>query len=337
MVSIIVTFHNNQNYVSKCLDSIIAQEYGDIEIIIVDDGSSDNTSQVCDKYIKTSENISYTYIDSKGVSVARNKGIELAKGEYIMFVDGDDYLEPNIVKDLISIIDDSIDIVSCCCKAFEESSGFVCDCHFFNSTRFFQTSEEKKHLFMQLMDPSYAQNRGNIYTAIGVPWGKLYRSSFIRDNKLMFIPGLLRMQDNVFNMNAFQKANKVLYYDEPLYCYRINHIESINRKGNSPNIYIQILQHREKFFNDNETVLGDDLKRCFFRERITFLMRSFRNIVNSYEKKDAIIKMKLLCNDSIYKKFLNKTFFNLPKKQIVILVLIRLRLFSIIYVLIRKR
>lgn len=96
MISIVVTAYNIERYLSRCIDSIILHVKCDYEVILVDDGSTDNSARICDEYAGRYDNIRVIHQDNRGVSVARNRGIEEAKGEWLWFVDGDDYIENDV-------------------------------------------------------------------------------------------------------------------------------------------------------------------------------------------------------------------------------------------------
>jgi len=110
-VSVIVPVYNNEKYVSECIESIINQSYGELEVILVDDGSVDNSGLLCDEYAIRDTRINVIHQKNKGVASARNRGIQSASGKYILFVDSDDYIEPNLIEMAVSSIKDA-DILS---------------------------------------------------------------------------------------------------------------------------------------------------------------------------------------------------------------------------------
>ena len=113
-VSIIVPIYNLEEYIENCIMSILCQTYKDIEVLLIDDASTDNSENICRKYEERDERIKYIKQTHKGVSAARNKGIEESTGEYIMFVDGDDYVSPDIVKTLLNgFLDETIIMTAC--------------------------------------------------------------------------------------------------------------------------------------------------------------------------------------------------------------------------------
>lgn len=111
-LSIIVPIYGVEQYLRKCVDSLLNQDISDYEIILVDDGSPDECPQICDSYADIYDNIHVVHRKNGGLSAARNSGIEVAKGEYIMFVDSDDYIEPNVLKGLLDQVDrDNLDVL----------------------------------------------------------------------------------------------------------------------------------------------------------------------------------------------------------------------------------
>lgn len=114
MISIIVPIYNVEKYLPKCIESIINQTYTDLEILLIDDGSTDNSGLICDKYASIDNRIKVIHKKNGGVSSARNIGLNEANGNYIAFVDSDDYIEKNMYEKMISIINKyNVDIVSC--------------------------------------------------------------------------------------------------------------------------------------------------------------------------------------------------------------------------------
>ena len=114
LVSVIIPAYNIEDYIGRCLDSIISQTYKNLEIIVVDDGSKDHTGEILDNYAKKDRRIKVIHKENGGVSSARNKGIEVAEGDYIGFIDGDDLIEPGMYKTLVDLLEEeNADIAHC--------------------------------------------------------------------------------------------------------------------------------------------------------------------------------------------------------------------------------
>lgn len=114
LISIIVPVYNVEKYINKCVESIIAQTYGNLEIILVDDGSTDNCSEMCDEWARKDPRIRVIHKKNGGASAARNSGLDVAKGDYIGFVDSDDYIEENMYEELLCALKESDKKISCC-------------------------------------------------------------------------------------------------------------------------------------------------------------------------------------------------------------------------------
>lgn len=143
-----------------------------------------------------------------------------------MFVDADDKLNKKIIEFLVAQVKPKIDIVACSCYGFDDEGQK--NSTFFDSSRLF--SEDKNDLYLQLFNDSYGQT-ANVFTAIGVPWGKIYRKDFIKSKGLRFDPKLLRSEDNMFNLYAFNYARDIFYLDKPLYLYRLDHIRNYDKRN----------------------------------------------------------------------------------------------------------
>lgn len=123
MISIIIPVYNIEKYIEKCLDSILDQTYEDFEVIIVDDGSTDSSGQICDSYARTDNRIKVIHIKNGGASKARNIGIEYSSGDWITFVDGDDYIESTMLAELHKeLCEKNLDVVFCDFRMVSEDS-----------------------------------------------------------------------------------------------------------------------------------------------------------------------------------------------------------------------
>jgi len=113
MISVIVPVYNVEKYLEECLDSIQNQTYSDIEVILVNDGSTDKSKEICGKYCKQDNRFQLLNQENQGLSAARNKGVEISTGEYIVFVDSDDIIKTNYLEKLMQYMAEDVDIVEC--------------------------------------------------------------------------------------------------------------------------------------------------------------------------------------------------------------------------------
>ena len=165
-VSIIVPVYNVERFLPKCLDSILNQTFQNFELLLIDDGSSDNSGSICDEYAKKDSRIKVFHQENKGVSFARNLGLDYAQGKYILFVDSDDWVASEYLQDFIRIVDSKkeTDIIL---------SGFV---------NVYKDREIKKTFLEQRILCFDALTELLIFR-YGYPWGKLYRNDIIKENK----------------------------------------------------------------------------------------------------------------------------------------------------------
>lgn len=217
-ISIIVPVYNKEQYVSTCIESVLAQSFKNYELIIVNDGSTDNSELVISQYIHN-ENVRYIKQKNAGVSAARNKGIEVSYGEWVCFIDPDDYIDSNFLEVLVGKIpeEEGIDIVIAPCKVINKNKIYK---EYFFKDNFIAINEEKKRLYFQLCNPKYGQTKP-VYTAVGVPWGKLYRKSVLEKNNIRFNEELVALEDNLFNMEFFYYSKKISYINYFGYNYRL--------------------------------------------------------------------------------------------------------------------
>lgn len=289
LVSVIITLYNGEKYAQNCIESVLSlRKDSNIEIIVIDDGSTDNTETICYRYVKEGT-VKYIKQDNSGVSVARNRGIDEAMGTYIMFVDGDDWVDANIITTLMQEAKGQEDILACCCMV--NADDLTYPEYFFKKNYVFEDDSSKTPLFKQLLNPAYDQDVENVYAAIGVPWGKLYRRDFLENNSLRFDPDLRRMQDNVFNMKAFECAYKIIYINEPLYNYRSEHISAYRKPYASDNLF-KVHCERKKFFEEHAFFENEELKDSYYADAVHLHIEADKYEILTYDRKDAIKKIE---------------------------------------------
>lgn len=213
LLSIIVPVYKVEKYLAKCIDSILAQTYTNFELILVDDGSPDNCPQICDEYAKKDKRIIVIHKENGGLSDARNAGLEVAKGQYVGFVDSDDTIEPQMYDELIKSIEmNDSDIALCEVNLCYDNGdkiynneiclNQVCGTNF--STMTFGPESKKEN--NQIIDKS-----------IGCwVWRCLFRRSFIKDKR--FIKGMW-YEDFIFMNNYIDENTKIAIVKKPLYNY----------------------------------------------------------------------------------------------------------------------
>lgn len=204
IISIIVPVYNVAPYIKRCAESLRSQTFFDIEIIFIDDGSTDGSAEICDAYALEDSRIKVIHQANAGVSSARNVGIQVAKGEFIGFVDADDFIDKKMYEELYKVMQACGADISCCDLAFFDGEKI---------TESGKTGEvavlNGEQTFAKMLDTS-------AYLRMGV-WNKLYRREIIGD--IQFEVGRHMSEDLLFLIETVLEVEKVAYIQKPLYFY----------------------------------------------------------------------------------------------------------------------
>ena len=215
MISVIVPVYNVKPYVSRCIDSILKQTYTDIEILLIDDGSTDGSGIICEEYSKTDTRVHVIHIENHGVSYARNIGMENSNGEYIAFIDADDWIESNMFTRLSEALEKAdADIAICKEKKVIEKADGSYEYNF--SKRWQDISQDT------LIDKTDLYNK--VYIENGVVWNKLFRRAAIKE--IRFDVNLHYGEDFIFLLDVLECTKNAVIVPDELYFYYVN------RKGN---------------------------------------------------------------------------------------------------------
>lgn len=220
LISIIVPAYNVEKYIEKCAMSILCQTYTDIELILVDDGSNDSTPIIVDKLVSIDNRVQVIHKHNGGVSSARNKGIEVSQGQYLVFVDGDDYLAPDYIEYMLSLV-----------RQENADFGLSTDCFVLDSEP--QISFDVKRIMTSAEATALLIGPRVI---VGC-WNKIFKRQFVLDNNLSFSTSLFYGEGLTFITDAAQRANKVVVGNRKVYYYRRNNNESVTTKFNLQNFY----------------------------------------------------------------------------------------------------
>ena len=207
--SIIIPVYKVENYLRPCVDSILNQAYKDYEVILVDDGSPDKSPEICDDYARTEARVKVIHKQNGGQADARNVGLEAAQGDYICYIDSDDFLANDGVLQLLA--DKTVgnpDIVHYKFKEWFESDGHIADCRFdYNVPTEGRTVAE---IYCDLIDKDAYYNSA---------WSKIIRRDLLNDNNIRFVKGIVG-EDNEWYYNVVMVANSLVLVDDCLYIYR---------------------------------------------------------------------------------------------------------------------
>lgn len=205
-VSVIIPVYNTQKYLSSCIDSVLQQEKVSLEIILVDDGSTDSSPSICDLYAKEHENIKTIHIQNSGPATAKNKGLKFAQGNYIALTDSDDRMYPQMLQKMVTAgYDNNADIVCCNYKQIDEKGNIS---HLNSTNKQYVLNHEEGLIHFFSKDKIYSQC-----------WTKIYKRQMLVDNHIKNDSGLRTDEDFIFNIRAFVYAQKTVIVDESLYEY----------------------------------------------------------------------------------------------------------------------
>lgn len=224
LISIIVPVYKVEDYLEKCIESILNQTYKNIEIILVDDGSPDRCGKICDDYAIKDNRIKVIHKKNGGLSEARNYGINIASGEYILFIDSDDYIDKNMCEILIKEAkkNDS-DIVICNYYNVKENDYFINKMSITNNKILLTNLEMMKIFFL----------KG--YSETIIVWNKLYKKKLFYTNENIRFP-VGKLHEDIFTIyKLYYIANKIVVVNKPLYYY-VQRKESIMGKFSEKNI-----------------------------------------------------------------------------------------------------
>ena len=208
-LSIIIPAYNVEKFLPKCLDSILRQDCGGFEVIAVNDGSTDGTLSLLEEYARTYSNLKVISQENRGMSTARNRGLKEAQGEYVMFVDSDDWLCDNALALLMPHFNGE-DVVCFNAKKYIEDDG-----------TFVENNRPMPDAVMSGWDYFNAQRLLSTEIHFVCIWQRAYRRDFLTENNLRFADGILRAEDDLFSTMVMYHAKSVKAIDLCCYVYRI--------------------------------------------------------------------------------------------------------------------
>ena len=302
LVSIIVPVYNSQDFISRCLESLVRQSYSSIEILVIDDGSTDNSKNIIKKYLEKYKNIFYFYKENGGQASARNLGIDLSKGDYICFVDSDDIISLDFCKLMVEKdIKESADIVSC---NIMEEIGDIKIIHSYKTK-----SNSKREFMIKLNSPCNLLIKKNIFknSIIKFPIGYIFED-------IAIIPALVLL------------ANNVAHVDQPLYVYIRRedsttgskvfikkHLDIIKAIDHLVNLFTQI-DKKNEYYDEIEYIvvrrllISGGMRLAKTKDGKQYLnlvanyMDKFPNWIQNQYVKSNLTKMQKIAGRLIYKR-----------------------------------
>lgn len=331
-VSVIVPVYKiEEQLLKKSLSSLMSQKSKDVEFIIVDDGSPDNCGTICDEYANLDRRFQVIHTSNQGVSNARNVGFSNSHGKYIMYVDGDDYIEE--------------DTCELCSNKMEETN---VDLLLFGYRSSNHPIINQKESIRRLNEKELQELRKSIVSGVecfsgyfvGSPWGKVYKREVIEKYGLQFVYGLKKCQDRVFVFDYVTHINNVALYPFIGYNYE-NNPSSVTRKYNKEIRYIlrNVEQEFYKRIKKQDNAL--DYKEPFYTMCLNFLYTILQLDILNDENKDSLLDKKRelvsISNEKPYSSALIKENVNgLGKRKSLTINLIRKRMYLLVVLLRNK-
>lgn len=230
IVSIIVPIYKVEKYLNECLDSILGQTYRDLQIILIDDGSPDGCGAICDEYALRDDRIVVIHSQNGGLSAARNKGLALCEGDYVLFLDSDDYLEQNAVEVLHQTAEkDKLDILMYDSISFDETAADVPETEIKKYIRKndYSSLQTGAEMFLEMVRNDEYRSPVQYY---------FYNRKFIEKNDLIFHEGILH-EDEEFNFFALLYAQRVKHIPDVLYHHRFRADSIMGAKSTYKNTF----------------------------------------------------------------------------------------------------
>jgi len=292
-VSVVIPVYNAKDYLHDCIKSLLSQTLVDCEFIFVNDGSTDNSLEIIQKYQEEDNRINLISQKNKGIAEARNAGIEIASGEYIGFLDNDDFVKIDFFENLYkNAIDNNLDIVVSKTILGRDGKYIIKD-HGFNSNLIFTKDMIQEQILPNLL---------KVEDLFAV-WNKIYKRTFVFENNIRFPGNRVIEEDNMFNIKSFNKAEKVLFIDYAGYYYR-DVANSKSRKTIENDYFSKAL---EKYYFDYkkeyDLSISDDelekLKAIRFVQRVFYLVYKCSVLKIQFKTKWNYIK-NMVFHEKVY-------------------------------------
>lgn len=298
--SVIVPVYNVSQYLGRCIDSILSQTYNNFELLLINDGSTDDSGRICDEYAVKDSRIKVFHKKNGGVSSARNKGIDEARGKYVVFVDSDDYLLPERLLRLFKVSTNNPDMIVGCSSA----------------------PADYKYKFKIIDKQDF-----HIIRNIGVIWTSVFNSRLLKENNVRFDETIWHGEDSLFILNFFYNSDTIIFVDKYGYVYESGHEGGLNIKFQNWEkelyVYKKIVDVSKKIsdklsYGNRESIcmnFGQILrviKAIYKNSKSLKCSERVRNLktlgIEQYERNNAVLKT-LNSNTLIYLLFNNKQYF----------------------------
>ena len=273
LISVIIPFYNVEKYIEECILSVLSQDYKNLEILFVNDGSTDGSAKIIEKYSKTDERITVINKKNGGASSARNVGMDVAKGEYLLFVDSDDFIAKNLISQLYNLSQEhNADVVSCKSLAFWDHLPLT------KENTNLKIYDNKKELLSELL------SNKNMEIAVT---RRLYRKDILEG--LHFDENCIMYEDMIFLYELYLKINKLIESESILYFYRQREGSLMHAKYTDRHIdLLSVFNNFEKTIKENTPELLPE----FYYYKLCVIGDQYKTLVySSYNNKKDVQKL----------------------------------------------
>ena len=298
MISIIVPVYKAEQYIHRCIDSILTQSHTDFELLLVDDGSPDDCGAICDEYAAKDTRIRVFHKENGGVSSARNFGVDNAKGEWIAFIDADDYVHPDFLSSLYT--QHSVDLIVGSFQSVgsdETWNGIL---------------EENNYDASALKE-----NIVNLYSLINfrTPWGKLFRTSIICENLITFDKRIHIGEDSLFVLTYLLYTTSIRLSSKPYYFYERGNVGSLSQSLYSIEHHFFAIEAFDEKLNRLQSIFGVNVQRLQRENAIIYISKQIDYI---YHNKSSLMHklscVNLMCKNKHLKRLYSDTITKFRKK-----------------------
>ena len=323
LVSIIVPIYNAALTLEKCVSSLFAQTYKNIEIILVNNGSIDDSLELCRKLASLDNRILVLDLVEKGVSVARNKGVEIASGEYVTFVDADDCIDSNVCEIFAELNEKHHYDLFCYSAKYHKGKKVVDSFLFLENAEFFDENQ-KEELQIKVFAPQAPifDYKTNTRFA-GSPWGKFYKREILLNNNLRFATETIISEDVLFNTLSLDYFHRIGYTKQCFYHYEQSEDSAQNRyRPNSDKYFIFVVKKIQEWLqNTGKDQRFVDAANCLFVHYLFGILKEdlcHKDNRLSYAERKKAFKQVLSKGELWFPLVdVNNNFFSFPERMLV--------------------
>lgn len=288
-ISVIVPIYNAERFLSKCIESILNQTYKNLELILINDGSFDSSDDICRRYEKLDNRVRYFYKENGGVSSARNFGLQMSRGNYIFFVDSDDYIASDMLEKLL--VNSSTDFIMCGYQLYDDITNTVTKQ--FTCSEFFGNRKEFVKKIENYLSPPFLLG----------PCFKLFKKEIIINNCILFPPELSYGEDAIFVLNYLLHCDSIAIVAYVGYIYRKHGKQTLSGRflrekidiNDKINYFIyELLNCEDILISDSNRILSNRILECFvsYSKELLDSEMSFHDKHELFYEKYCIYKTK---------------------------------------------